>query len=208
MPPHDLRSIHLVPSVGTTIAFGDTSFEVTTAPESVTIRADADNWVTISRKSQRTTSESSIAGGLVLTEDRRGLVDYVRYFILSWDEEDALPELRFQHPPSEVIRSYLRGQSIELGVEEVASYRVRYQDGVEALLERTEPEGFKFSFSTGLYGTFWKDPDGSYTLKFKGDRLAPGEEAERSQSKFIVSRSKYSGNLLLILQDDASVVVA
>lgn len=206
--PHDLRSIRLVPNVGTTVAFGDAAFEIITTPDSVTIRTGADNWVTIAPKNQRTTSEASIAGGLALTEERRGRVDYVRYFVLSWQEEDSPPEVCFQEPPSQVLRSYLQGQSIELGLEEVASYRVRYQDGVEALFERTEPEGFKFSFSTGLYGSFWKDPDGSYTLKFKGDQLAAGEEAERSQSKFIVSRSRYSGNLLLILQDDAMVVVA
>jgi hypothetical protein len=99
-----------VPSVGTTVAFGDVCFEVTTAPESVTIRTDADNWVTISRKSQQTTSEASIAGGLVLIDERHGRVDYARHFVLAWDEEDALPELRFQHPPSQVIRSYPRGQ--------------------------------------------------------------------------------------------------
>jgi hypothetical protein len=208
MPPNELRSIRLVPNVATTVAFGTTSFDVVSAPESVTIRADADNWVTISRKIQRTTSEAGIAGGVVLIEDRRGRVDYTQHFVLSWDEDDALPELFFQVAPAEVVRRYARGQSIELGLEEVTSYRVHYQDGVEALFERTDSQGFKFSFSSGLYGTFWKDPDDSYTLKFKGDRLAPGEEAEHSQSKFIVSRSRYTGNLLLILQDDARVVVA
>lgn len=49
------------------------------------------------------------------------------------------------------------------------------------------------------------DDDDSYTIKFKGDRLDPSEEAYHSQSKFVVSRSKYSGNLLLVLQDDARV---
>lgn len=208
MSTHELRSILLVPNVRTTIAFDRASYEITTAPQGVTIRADADNAVTIARKSQRTSLEASISGGLVLVEEHTGQVNYKRDFLLSWDDEDALPELRFQRPPTTIVRSYARGQSIELGLEEVASYRVRYEDGVEALFERTAPEGFKFSFSTGFYGSFWKDPDGSFTLKFKGDQLAPDEEAERSQSKFIVSRSKYSGNLLLILQEDASVVVA
>lgn len=207
MSTQELRSILLVPGVRTTIAFGGASYEVTTAPQSVVIRADAGHAVTISPKSQRTSLEASISGGLVLVEAHTGQVNYKGDFLLSWDDEDALPELRFQRPPTEIVRYYARGQSIELGLEEVASYRVRYGDGVEALFERTAPEGFKFSFSTGFYGSFWKDPDGSYTLKFKGDQLAPDEDAERSQSKFIVSRSKYSGNLLLILQEDASVVV-
>lgn len=208
MPAHELSSICLVPNVRTTIAFDDTAYEVSTAPQSVTIRVDADNAVTISPKNQRTSLEASITGGLVLIEEVTGQVNYKRDFLLSWDDEDRLPELRFQRPPNEIVRSYSRGQSIELGLEDVASYRVRYRDGIEASFERTGPEGFKFSFSTGFYGSFWKEPDDSYTLKFKGDRLAPGEDAERSQSKFIISRSKHSGNLLLILQEDASVVVA
>lgn len=208
MPAHELRSICLVPNVRTTIVFDDTTYEVSSSAQSVTIRVDADNVVTIAPKSQRTSLEASITGGLVLIEDVTGQVNYKRDFLLSWDDEDKLPELRFQRPPTEIVRSYVRGQSIELGLEDVASYRVRYRDGIEALFERTEPEGFKFSFSTGFYGSFWKEPDDSYTLKFKGDRLAPGEDAERSQSKFIISRSKHSGNLLLILQEDASVVIA
>lgn len=208
MSTHELRSVLLVPNVRTRITFDPASYEITTTPQSVTISVDANNAVTISPKSQRTSLEASISGGLVLVEEHAGRVNYKPDFLLSWDDEDALPELRFQRPPTGVVRSYSRGQSIELGLEDVASYRVRYQDGVEALFERTAPEGFKFSFSTGFYGSFWKDPDGSYTLKFKGDQLAPDEEAERSQSKFIVSRSKYTGNLLLVLQEDASVVVA
>jgi hypothetical protein len=64
---------------------------------------------------------------------------------------------------------------------------------------------FRFEFSTGFRGRFWRDPDGSFTLRFHGDRLADPEDARRSQSKFIISRCKYSGNLPLILQDDATV---
>jgi hypothetical protein len=207
MPANALGSIFLVPNVRTAIGFDETCCEVTTAAQSVTIRADADNRVTISTKSQRTSLEASMTGGLVLIDEQIGQVDYQRDFVPSWDDEGQLPELCFQRPPTEIIHSCVWGQSIELGLEEASSNRVRYQDGIEAIFERSEPEGFKFSFSAGFHGSFWKDLDGSYTLKFKGDRLAPDEEAERSQSKFIVSRSKYSGNLLLILQEDAAVVI-
>jgi hypothetical protein len=45
-------------------------------------------------------------------------------------------------------------------------------------------------------------------LRFRGDRLKPSEDALHSQSKSIVSRSEYSGNLLLILQDAATVTTS
>jgi len=44
-------------------------------------------------------------------------------------------------------------------------------------------------------------------LKFKGDKLKPGEDDLKSQSKFIVSRSKYTGKLLLFLQENATVIL-
>ena len=79
---------------------------------------------------------------------------------------------------------------------------------IHAVFNRRKDTGFDFSFSTGFYGSFWNDEDGSYTLKFKGDRLAKGEDDLHSQSKFIVSRSKYSGMLQLILTENATVCVA
>ena len=95
--------------------------------------------------------------------------------------------------------------TIELGLEDISEYHVVYRDGVEASFRRRDVGGFDFSFSTGFNGSFWKEPDDSYTLKFKGELLEPTEEAARSRSKFIVSRSKYSGYLLLILEEDATV---
>jgi hypothetical protein len=107
-----------------------------------------------------------------------------------------------------VERRYEKGQAIELGLEDVSEYRVVYRDGVEASFRHRDEGGFDFSFSTGFQGSFWKEPDESVTLKFKGDLLEPTAEAERSRSKFIVSRSKYSGNLILILEDAATVSLA
>ena len=130
-----------------------------------------------------------------------------KYFSVHWDEV-SLPELKLTAEPTRVERWYEKGQSIEFGLEDVSEYKVVYRDGVKADFRRREAGGFDFSFSTGFEGSFWKDPDGSYTLKFKGELLEPTEEAERSRSKFIVSRSKYSGNLILILEDDATVTLA
>ena len=124
---------------------------------------------------------------------------------VDWEDAMSHPQLTFHVTPREVVRRYVRGQSIELGLIESDTYRVVYQDGVEAEFRRTGEAAFSFEFSTGFRGSFWKDPDGSYTISFRGDRLDDQDEDQKSQSKFIISRCKYSGNLLLILQDDATV---
>ncbi len=107
--------------------------------------------------------------------------------------------------PLALSRRYKVGQTIELGLEDVPQYQVVYDDGVEAVFTSDGSRDFSFSFSTGFYGTFHKEPDDSFTLRFKGDRLKPEEEGIASQSKFIVSRSKYTGNLLLVFQEGATV---
>jgi hypothetical protein len=203
-----LQGIHLVSCEGTTIAFDEARFAVTRGDNSVTIAADDANQVTITLDSQEVAYESRFARESLLSEDKKGDIDFSPFFVIAWEDELSHPEVRFKVPPSEVVRTYVQGQGIELGLEDVNSYRVLYRDGVEAVFERKKAKGFDFSFSTGFRGSFWKDPDGSYTVKFKGDRLKPTEEAYRSQSKFIVSRSKYSGNLLLVLEDDATVHLA
>ena len=206
MNPPGQSAIRLVRCLGTTLTFDDASFEVAYSGDQIDIARDSANRVVIRQKSGLYESESSIEGGVLLTEERTGAVGYQKYFRVDWDEV-SLPELHLTATPRRVERRYDKGQSIELGLEDVSEYRVVYRDGVEASFRRRDAGGFEFSFSTGFYGAFWKDPDESYTLKFKGDRLQPSEEAERSQSKFVVSRSKYSGNLLLILQDAATVYV-
>jgi len=202
-----LNSVLLVECLSTTLDFGDASFDVTRAGGEVTLARDARNKVVIRQKSGLYGSESSIEGGVVLAEEKTGNVDYERYLSVHWDEM-SLPELKLSSAPVKVERRYDKGQSIELGLEDVSEYRVVYRDGVEASFQRRDAGGFDFSFSTGFQGSFWKEPDDSYVLKFKGGLLEPTEEAERSRSKFIVSRSKYSGFLLLLLEDAATVSLA
>jgi hypothetical protein len=202
-----LNSVLLVECLSTTLDFGDASFDVTRAGGEVTLARDAKNKVVIRQKSGLYGSESSIEGGVVLAEEKTGNVDYEKYLSVHWDEV-SLPELKLSTAPVKVERRYEKGQSIEFGLEDVSEYRVVYRDGVEASFRRRDAGGFDFSFSTGFQGSFWKEPDDSYTVKFKGGLLEPTEEAERSRSKFIVSRSKYSGYLLLLLEDAATVSLA
>jgi hypothetical protein len=205
MDQPELRSMCVVKCLGTTLEYDDCGFEISHADHRVTVvRSGSDDRVIIRQTSGEFPSESSIEGGLVLDEEQRGELDYSPYFRLDWDE-GSLPELHFVRMPARVLRHYASGDSIELGLDRVNEYSVAYADGVEATFNRREAGGFRFQFSTGFYGSFWKEPDESYTLRFKGDRLKDTEEAYRSQSKFVVSRSKYTGNLLLILQDDADV---
>lgn len=201
-----LSSVLLVECRMTLVGFGETGFEVTSSGGQVVVARDRGNKVVIRQKSGLYGSESSIEGGVVLTEEKTGDPGYEKYFSVSWDEV-SLPELQLRAAPSKVERWYDKGQAIEFGLEDVAEYKVAYRDGVKAGFRRRDGGGFDFSFSTGFEGSFWKDPDGSYTLKFRGELLEATEEAERSRSKFIVSRSKYSGNLILILEDDAAVTL-
>ncbi len=201
------ESILLVECQSTSIDFGDAAFTVTSSGDEVTIARDDRNKVVIRQKSGLYGSESSIEGGVVLAEEKTGDPGYEKHFTLHWDEV-SLPELKLAAAPTKVERRYEKGQSIELGLEGASEYAVAYRDGVIASFRRRDDGGFDFSFSTGLEGSFWRDADGFTTLKFKGDLLEPSEEAERSRSKFVVSRSKYSGNLLLILEDGATVSLA
>lgn len=63
-----------------------------------------------------------------------------------------------------VTRKYVKGGRIELGIEDVAGYRLTYSDSVEADFDRTDEATFEFKFSTGFYGSFKEMGDGSYTL--------------------------------------------
>jgi hypothetical protein len=205
MAGSQLQQVRLVPTVDTVILFDDVTFQVAVQRDEVKVAVDSENYAVVRHRSQRTTAESAIMGAEVLEEEQRGVIDYGRYFLVDWEDAMSLPQLTFHVTPREVVRRYVRGQSIELGLIESDTYRVVYQDGVEAEFRRTVEAAFSFEFSTGFRGSFWKDPDGSYTISFRGDRLDDQDEDQKSQSKFIISRCKYSGNLLLILQDDATV---
>jgi hypothetical protein len=138
---------------------------------------------------------------------KRGDIDFGRHFSVNWESELVIPELEFLKPPRALSRRYAADQAIELGLEDVPRYEVVYDDGVEATFIREGTRDFSFKFSTGFYGTFHKEDDESFTLRFKGDRLKEEEESVNSQSKFRVSRSKFTGNLLLMFREGATVAI-
>jgi hypothetical protein len=200
-----IAQILLVRCESTVLTFDDRSFAITFRNGVIHIASDEGSTAEIRQLSQQVAYKSQILGGMVLHEHREGEVRYSTYFRIDWDEDEPLPSIWFRRRPIDIIRRYHEGQAIELGLEPVSTLRVTYRDGVEAIFERQNASGFRFSFTTGFYGSFWTEPDGSCLIKFRGDHLRPTEEPYDSQSKFIVSRSKYTGNLLLILQDNASV---
>jgi hypothetical protein len=203
-----LREISLVPCEGTTLAFEDATFEVTSQADEVTVARDHTNYAVLTEASESIPYESTVSSKVAVNERKVGEIDYTPYFVVQWVDDLGLPTLSFQRTPRRIERRYQPGQAIELGIESISRYQIVYRDGVEANFVRSSLDRFDFSFSTGFYGSCWKEPDGSCTIRFRGDRMKPAEEAYGSQSKFIVSRSKYSGNLLLILQDAATVTVS
>jgi hypothetical protein len=200
-----LRSLRLVACRETRIEFDEGTFELSRTGHELKIALDAANHVTVSHKDQRVHYKATVLGGSVLQEDKKGQIDYSSYFSVDWEDALHVPVLRFLKEPRSITRSHDKGQRIELGAESVSLYHLVYHDGVVADFERTDGDGFRFSFSTGFEGSFWEEDDGSYVIRFKGDRLQPGEDDFQAQSKFVISRSKYSGKPLLILQDDATV---
>ncbi len=203
--PSRIPKIHLVPCETTQITMNDATYQVAFRDNQIRIARDPDNYTLITLKNQQVSYKSTILGGFALSEEMKGDMDYRKDFVLDWEDDMSCPELLFIRPPRRITRKYARGQSVELEIEPVSRYHVAYRDGVTADFNRGANNDFTFSFSTGFYGSFKRVPDESYTLNFKGDRLKPGEDDYRSISKFIFSRSKYTGNLLLIPQDDATV---
>lgn len=202
-----MSGVRLVDCQGTTVKFTDAVFDLTSRGNTVKIAKDPEAYAIVTMNSHEVPYESRVAEEREQSIRRTGNIDYENYFTVVWDDSQSLPELAFRSPPQEVTRTYVKGQAIELGLGPETEYRMRYRDGVEATFTRLKKTtiGFEFAFSTGFYGSFWQDPDGTTTVRFKGDRLDVDEDALHSQSKFVVSRSKYTGNLLLILQDDATV---
>jgi len=201
----EISKILLVDCNMLTIAFGAIEFEITYGSNTIKISRDSENYVSISLVNQQVSYKATILGGFALNEERTGELDYLRYFFIEWDDDMSIPLLHFRMAPTSISRIYSKHQKIEIGIEDIRRYHVVYRDGVEAEFERGDKGGFCFAFSTGFYGTFSREPDGAYTMTFKGDKLKAGEDGYDSQSKFIVTRSKYTGNLLLILEDDATV---
>ncbi len=216
MPTHDPtpasandfpERLSLVECQETSLVFDSAVFVLQACDDRVRITDGHQGEAILEKKNQQVPYKAVILGSVVLAEEITAPIDYARYFTIDWSDELAPPEVIFARSPTEIGRHYAKGGRIELGIENVGGYHILYADGVEADFDRTGDRAFGFAFNTGFYGSFEEIGDGAYTLTFKGDRLDPEEDELRSQSKFVISRSKYSGNLVLVLQEDAKVLL-
>ena len=200
-----MKRLLLLPCFSAHIEFEDSAFDVVQCDAELTISIDEKNYVVVTLVNQQVAYKANILGGFSFSEEVHGEIEYKNYFRIEWPDDQSVPDLVFNTPPASVNRYYQRGQKIELGIEEVSSYHVVYRDNVTADFIRTGNQAYDFSFSTGFCGNLWKEPDGSHLIRFKGIRLDADEDGYISESKFIISRSKYTDHLILILQDDATV---
>ncbi len=214
LPNHPCAGFVSIPRIliplcqATEIDFGLKRFRVELCDGKLRIELDADNFTLVRLKDQRVAYKVQLLGSIVLEEETTGTVDWQSYFHLEWEDVAGAPELVFDKSPTRIVRFYDKGQAIELGVEPATAYEVRYDDGVGALFSRRDDDaGFDFSFSTGFAGSFWKEPDGSWMIKFKGDRLTWDDDGKDAQSKFLVSRSKFTDNLMLYFWRSAQVTL-
>ena len=214
LPNHPCAGFVSVPSIvmplcrATELSFGLVHFRVSFCGEKLRIERDADNFSLVTLKDQRVAYKVQLLGSIVLDEEVTGEVGWADHFRIDWEDGAAAPELIFDKPVTRILRHYEKGQSIELGVEPATQYEVRYDDGVEAqFARRAEGDGFDFRFSTGFHGSFWKEADGSWMMRFKGDRLSWEDDGKDAQSKFLVSRSKFTDNLMLYFWRPAQVTL-
>jgi hypothetical protein len=200
-----MKRLLLLPCFSAHIQFPKIAFDVVQCDVELTISIDEDNFAIVTLVNQQVAYTANILGGFSFAEKIHGEIDYKKYLRIEWPDDQSVPDLVFKVPPMSVCRQYQKGQKIELGIEEVTCYEVVYKDNVTAKFVRTDEQAYDFSFSTGFRGNLWKDPDGSHLIRFKGIRLDADEDGYTSESKFIISRSKYTNHLILILQDDATV---
>lgn len=191
----------------TTLSFREEEFEILYCNSEITISRDRDNYAVIRLKNQQVPYKATILGGFAFSVEKTGTINYKKYFDIRWEDDVSMPELVFHQKPTKVKREYEKGQKIELGFENVGCYRVVYQDNVTADFSRVGEGVYDFHFSTGFNGSINTEPGGIHTIRFKGYRLDAEEDDYNSESKFIISRSKYTDNLLLILQDRATVFI-
>ena len=191
----------------TLVEFGDLVFNIIYCSDAIKVSLDEENYAVITLKNQQVPYKATILGGFAFHVQKAGTIDYQKYFNFIWPDELSTPEVTFFKEPSQIHRHYEKGQRIELGIEPVKQYHVEYEDGVTANFTCIAPGTWEFSFSTGFYGSFKKEEDGSHSIRFKGLPMEPNEDEHVSESKFILSRSKYTNNLLLILQDNAEVML-
>ncbi len=214
LPNHPCAGLVSIPRImmplghATEVDFGTKRFHVLFSGGKLRIELDPENFTLVSLKDQRVAYKVQLLGSIVLEEETTGAVDWHPYFHLEWEDDAAAPELVFDRSPTRIVRFYTKGQAIELGVEPATAYEVHYDDGVSALFARREQgPGFNFHFSTGFNGSFWKEPDGSWMMNFKGDRLSWEDDGKDAQSKFLVSRSKFTDNLMLYFWHGARVTL-
>ncbi len=200
-----MNNIRLLNGCPTYVEFKGIKLEILYRNSIIKIFKNENNYSNISLKDQHVSYKARILGSYSLSEDKTGNLDYKKYFMIYWGDDQLIPELSFNKIPLKIWREYKKGHNIELGVEEISCYRIIYNDKVSADFIRKDAASYDFSFSTNFNGTIWKDPDGSHLIKFKGIRLDADKDGYNEESKFLISRSKYTDNLILILQDDASV---
>jgi hypothetical protein len=200
-----MKKLLLLPCFSSLINFSSVTFNVVQCDEILTISVDESNFAVISLKNQQVGYKSSLLGGFSFSEKIIGNCDYSSFFRIEWADDQAVPELVFQKPPINIQRQYLKGMNIEFGIEEVQRYQIIYRDEVTAEFIRINDRTFQYYFRTGACGELSIEADGSHIIRFKGATTDKHPDGNSSDSKFIMSRSKYTDNLILILQDDATV---
>ena len=171
----------------------------------VTIQIDDQNYALITLKNQQVTYKTDILGGFSLSEIIVGEIEYKQFFRIEWSDDQTVPELALYKTPTTIQREYKTGMNIEFGIEDIQCYKVVYTDDVTAEFIKKGDHSYDFFFSTGFDGSFWIDSDGSHLIRFKGLRHDAEMDNYQTESKFIISRSKYTDNLILILREDALV---
>ncbi len=200
-------NLPLLNCFATRIGFEDAEYEIIYCSSAIKIALNEENYAVVTLKNQQVPYKATILGGFALQIQKAGHIEYPHHFNIVWLDEWSTPELIFYKNPVKILREYEKLQKIELGIEDFSQYNVVYADGVTADFTRTAPGAYEFSFSTGFHGSFVKETDGTHTVRFKGMPIEKDEDKYNSESKFIISRSKYTNNLLLILQDKATVTL-
>jgi hypothetical protein len=171
----------------------------------LTVQIDESNFAEIRLTNQQVTYKTEILGGFTLSEKMVGEINFRDFFRIEWPNDQSIPELTFKLIPISIQREYKKGMNLEFGIEDVQCYQVMYEDDVIAKFHKTRDQAYEFNFSTGFDGSFWKDRDGSHLIRFKGLNQTAELDDYTNESKFIISRSKYTDNLILILTEDAIV---
>jgi hypothetical protein len=202
-----ISNLPLLNCFATRLEFGEHHFEMIFCDDKIKISRDTENFALVTLKNQQVPYKANILGGFAFSEEIFGTIDFKSFFYFLWPDDHAVPEIEFFQKPSGIIREYAKGQKIELGIEDISRYHVIYHDGVTADFNRIDQNSWDFCFSTGFDGSFKTETDGTHSIRFKGIRLDADEDGYKSESKFIISRSRFTNNLLLILQDHATVLL-